>query len=469
MAKTRQQLLDEENDRINKLADQQSKRLGMNSGVITPTPAVGPLPTSVGTGEQVPAGMIRDATGKLVTADQMKVGLQSAAVAPDLTNQVMAAQSAGQKPQPGQPAIAGQPFIQLGGGQTGTIPLTNQQFNSAAARSAAASGGITNVTPTGVFSAPLNTNANFSASATPGIVETQQQRASREATQFAQSRANTQMMQTPIWQNRTMESGNARVRQLEQDKINEGLLSASQRQQDAKLTAAVMGKLAPAQVAAQGGVDQQMVKRGLDPRTGQPLAGANQAEEYVEGNDGVLRGATTGKPAPENVQKQYSANKMKQGDIEAARGLDSAMEKTPNRFMSNVWPFSRMDAGKPDVYGKNVKTGEFKMFGSQEALEKDKNHMPLTPEERQAMTEGRRRQTPQSAAPTPTGLQGAGTAQPMIAGQPVITGQPAVPAQPAGNQYAGAKLDFGSEQEAAAAGLPPGTIITIAGRRARVK
>jgi len=458
MAKTRQQLLDEENDRINKLADQQSKRLGMNSGVITPTPAVGPLPTSVGTGEQVPVGMIRDATGKLVTADQMKVGLQSAAVAPDLTNQVMAAQSAGQKPQPVQP---GQPFIQLGGGQTGAIPLTNQQFNSAAARSAAASGGITNVTPMGTFSAPLNTNANFSASATPGIVETPQQRADREARQFAQSRANTQMMQTPIMQTRTVESGNARVRQLEQDKINEGLLSASQRQQDAKLTADVMGKVLPAQIAGQSHVAAAGMAVGRDAQ-GNPLPGANQPEQYVEGDDGVLRGAITGKPAPDNVRKQVAANKMKQGDIEAARGLDSAMEKTPNRFTAFF-------GAKPDVYGKNVKTGEFKIFGSQEELEKDKNHVPMTPEERQAMTEGRRRQTPQSAAPTPTGLQGAGTAQPMIAGQPVITGQPAVPAQPAGNQYAGAKLDFGSEQEAAAAGLPPGTIITIAGRRARVK
>jgi hypothetical protein len=170
----------------------------------------------------------------------------------------------------------------------------------------------------------------------------------------------------------------------------------------------------------------------------------------------------TGLQGAGNVRKQVAANKMKQGDIEAARGLDSAMEKTPNRFTAFF-------GAKPDVYGKNVKTGEFKIFGSQEELEKDKNHVPMTPEERQAMTEGRRRQTPQSAAPTPTGLQGAGTAQPMIAGQPVITGQPAVPAQPAGNQYAGAKLDFGSEQEAAAAGLPPDTIITIAGHRVRIK
>lgn len=422
MAKTRRQLLDEEHNRINKLADQQSQRLGINSGIITPTPAVGPLPTSIGTGEQVPVGMIRDATGKLVTAESMKQGLASAAVAPDLTNQMMAA---GAKPGAVQ---AKQPFIQLGG-QPGAIPLTNQQANSAIARSAAA-GQVTNVTPMGVMSAPLNTSL-VGVAGSPTVEQVRAGVNARAA------------------QGRTVEAQVARARQLEQDKINQGLLSASQRQQDAKLTADFMSKVLPAQIAGQSRVAAAGLAVGRDAQ-GNPLPGANQAEEYVEGNDGVLRGATTGKPAPETVQKQYSANKIKQADIEAARGLDSAMEKTPNRFTAFF-------GAKPDVYGKNVKTGEFKIFESQEELEKDKNHMPLTPEERQAMTKGRRQQTPQSTAQAPTGLQGAGTTQPAIA------------AQPTGNQYAGAKLDFGSEQEAAVAGLPPGTIITIAGRRARIK
>ena len=61
---------------------------------------------------------------------------------------------------------------------------------------------LVTATPAGTFSTPLNRNANYSASGL-GTNVSAADRAAAEAAQFAKSRANTQMIQTPIQQGKS--------------------------------------------------------------------------------------------------------------------------------------------------------------------------------------------------------------------------------------------------------------------------
>jgi len=361
-----------------------------------------------------------------------------------------------------------------------TPAMTNQQAMATAARV-----GTNVATPMGVFSAPLNTNANFSASAPMDangrpIAETVQQRAAREDAQFAASRNSANARSNVIPVGRTPEAQGARARQVETDRINQGLASAAQAQQTAKMQNELAGKVLPAQAAAMGGVDQEMVKRGLDPRTGQPLAGANQPANPVKDENGTWIDQNTGKLiTSQAVLDRLDAQETRKADIEVARELPPA--KKSSRFN----PFS-----VDNVWGYNPKSGKFYEFDNPDELNKNKDYVPLSPEQQKAYEQGNKglqsaapaQQIPLPAGstgspqmgqvPAPIGLPGAGLVNQQ--GTQRFTGlqsaaQPAMVGQPAGNQYAGAKLNFGSEQEAEAAGLPPGTIITIAGRRARVK
>lgn len=415
--KTRQQLLDEEYARINALG---GKVLEQTQNL--------PEPGRVGdqSGTALMPGYAKTADGRIVSQGQLQTGLLSATpfaktAGPDLTNQVQAAQAAGQvlpAPQPGQPQI------QLGGaGQSAPIGLTNQQTNSAVARTMLAGGGVRQVTPTGTYIVPLKMDTNYSASGLGGAGVSHADRAAAESAQALRAMSATNSLREAAGVGMTHEAQARRTQAIEQAKATEQRGLASAAEKTAKMQNDYAGKIGPAIFTAQGKENEAMINKGLDPRTGQPLVGANQPEEYVTGSDGVLRGKTTGKPAPDNVLKQYSANITKQNDIEAARAL-------PQAAKASHWnPFS-----EDNVWGKDPKTGKFKEFGSQDALNKDKNFVPLSPEEQKAYEEGNKglksaapvapapvpvQQGPQvGQGPVPTGLQGAGTVQ-------------AVPAQPA--------------------------------------
>jgi len=388
MARLTQAQLDEEHRRIKALANKQNTRVGLM-----------PPPATIGTGPGVPVGFAGGPQGQLIPERQLRSGLQSAVT----------------------------PMASI------TPAMTNQQAAATATRV-----GTNIVTPMGVMSTPLNTNANYSAA---GLSRP------AELAQATQAVGATRGLQAAAGQGMTHEAQVARARQLEQDKINEQQGLASAERQTAKLTADVMGKVYPAQAAAKGGVDQEMVKRGLNPATGQSLMGAGRSETYNRGDDGVWRGDRTGDPAPAHVQKRLDDEEKVKANIEEARGLAPAAKPTGlMRFMG----------AEDNVYGFNPNTRKFKEFGSPGALAKDKQFLPLTPEQQKAYDEGNKGAKVGGGATQTTGstLSGLSSVAPM---------------QPAGNVYGGAKTDFGSEQEAVAAGLPPGTIVTIAGRRARIK
>jgi len=382
--------LDAEYKRINAVADQQ------NAG--------GPLPSVVGTGPAAPAGTIKTDTG-LMTADSLKNRIESRNVAPDLTNQLI---NAGAKP-----------------GDSSPIP--NQRFNSAVARTAAA-GQVTNATPMGAMSAPLNTNANFSASAPAGVVETHQQRADRETNQAVQAIGGTRSLQSAAGQGMTHEAQAARARQLEQDKINTGLASAAQDQAKQKMEMELQGKVQPAQAQAMGRMTAAGLTAGRDIQ-GNLLPGANQAKQYTKGADGVYRDEAGGEPNS-NVRQQLAAGAQADESIETARGL------TPVKKSWKPW-------AKDNIYGYNPKTGEFVEFDSKEALGKDKQFIPLNPAQQKAFDEGN---------------QGLASAD----------GNNTAPA-PAGQAQAGGMQTFGSVEEAEAAGLPKGTRVKIGGREAIIE
>ena len=313
----------------------------------TPQPGTtGPLPSVVGTGPAAPAGTIKTDTG-LMTADSLKNRIESRNVAPDLTNQLI---NAGAKP-----------------GDSGSI--SNQRFNSEVARTAAA-GQVTNATPMGAYSAPLNTNTNYSASA-PGGAETHQQRADRETNQAIQAISGTRGLQSAAGQGMTHEAQAARARQLEQDKINTGLASAAQAQAQQKMEMELQGKVLPAQAQAMGRMTAAGLTAGRDIQ-GNPLPGANQAKQYTKGDDGVYRDGAGNEPNS-NVRQQLDAEEYADAGVEAARGASQPAKA------SKLNPFS-----KDNVLGYDPKTNEIKEFGNKSDLVNNKRFIPLTPEQEQA-------------------------------------------------------------------------------------
>jgi hypothetical protein len=170
------------------------------------------------------------------------------------------------------------------------------------------------------------------------------------------------------------------MRQKDEDKNRIGLASATQSQQQVKMQNELLGKVLPAQANAQGGIDQEMVRRGLDPRTGQPLAGVNLPPVPVKDENGLWIDQNTGKAMPEAAQKRLDAGELAGKSIEAARA-------TPPPAKASHWnPFSR-----DNVLGKDPKTGEIREFGSQKELDgfiKKKLYVALTPEEQKANEEG---------------------------------------------------------------------------------
>jgi len=399
--------------------------------------------------------------------------------------------------------------------------MTNQQAMATAARV-----GTNVATPMGVFSVPLNTNANFSASGLGGVGVSQAQRAAGEMAQATQAIGATRTLQAATGQGMTHEAQAGRARQLEQDQINQGLASAAQAQQTANNQAKVDAATQQGQNAAMANAQGHIVATGLmagRDAQGNPLPGANQPANPVKDENGTWMDQNTGKLiTSEAVLKRLEGEETRKADIEVARGLPHADDR---------WAIGRFfGTENPALYGYNPKTGEFRKFGSRAEMDnpKNKDYVPLSPEQQKAYDEGNkglRSAAPAQQIPLPAGstaspqvgqvqaligLQGAGPVNQQgislqqqgpvtmifpdgkrkqvpasemsqwlalggkVARTQQITGlqsaaQPAMVGQPAGNQYAGAKLNFGSEQEAEAAGLPPGTIITIAGRRARVK
>jgi hypothetical protein len=155
-------------------------------------------------------------------------------------------------------------------------------------------------------------------------------------------------------------------------------LSANQRQQDAKLTAQMMEKLGPAQVTAQGKQNEELIKRGLDPQTGQPLPGANQPVIPVKNDDGSWTDQNTGKLITSKaVLDRLDAQETRKADIEVARALPFAKK-------SSRWNPLSAD----NVWGFNPKSGKFLEFGSQGALDKNKDYVPLSPEQQKAYEQG---------------------------------------------------------------------------------
>ncbi len=284
---------------------------------------------------------------------------------------------------PGQPGAlpAGtpaptQPRMVMGGAAGGTIPLTNQQFAGGVLRGMANQGGRVMVPQASgaVTNTPLFTSATPAAGAPTGITPEMKYRAG---------------LGSNIERNKYAAQQNLDARLENELKIREAVNAR-------KLAEKVM----PAEAAGQASIAAAMVRQGVDPKTGQPLPGANQPEEYVRGNDGIWRGNRTGKPAPEHVTKRLESERIRTEDVERARKIPP-LEKpwyTP-------WTWN-------NVYGMDRETGEFKEFGSQADLDRArKTHVPLTPEQIKAMEEGPRgggaqgpslsTAMPQQAAPTP--------------------------------------------------------------------
>lgn len=270
-----------------------------------------------------------------------------------------------------------QPRMIMGGAAGETMPLTNQQFASGVLRGMANQGGRVMVPQASglVTNTPLFTSATPAANAPTGITPEMKYRAG---------------LGSNIERNKYAEQQRLDARMGNELKIREAVNAR-------KLAEKVM----PAEIAGQASIAAAMVGQGVDPKTGQPLPGANQPEDYARGDDGVWRGVRTGKPAPDHVTKRLEREKVKADDVERARGL------TPPAKSAWYNPFSR-----DDVWGMDRETGEFKNFGSQKELDRNrKTHVPLTPEQLKAMEEGPRgggaqgpslsTAMPQQAAPTP--------------------------------------------------------------------
>jgi len=190
----------------------------------------------------------------------------------------------------------------------------------------------------------------------------------------------------------------------------------------------------PAQVAAQGEVDQEMVKRGLDPRTGQPLAGANQPPVPVKDENGLWIDQNTGKAMPEAAQKRLDQQDRLKKSVDEAHGLEGADSRNAiGRFFGTK---------NTAVYGWNPTTGEYRTFDIQDDLNKPKNKQfrALTPEQQKAYEEGNKTATVQPA----TGMAGA-----MAPTVPVSTQGPSIV-----NKFPPQRSAAGSPQEGQTATNP---------------
>jgi hypothetical protein len=153
-------------------------------------------------------------------------------------------------------------------------------------------------------------------------------------------------------------------------------------------------------------------------------------------------------------------NEEQKRQVDQASGLESGRE----RKSSALNPFS-----EDDVWLFDMTTGEFVIGNKGDPGRKPKQFRNLTPEERAAMET--KKQTPVTGvqAPpvvSPGGLQGQAPLRgATTVGQAPVTGVNT-------NQFVGVPGNvpqFTTVQEAEAAGLPKGTVIMIAGRKARVE
>jgi hypothetical protein len=395
--KTRQQLLEEEHARLN----------AMGGKVLEQTQNLPQVPVpSYRVGNQAVPGLIpgyaKTNDGQVVSQGQLNTGLHSAIsqaniAAPDLTNQVQAAgQTAAPRP--------GQPQIQLGGAGGAPIGITNQQANAAIARSMMEQGGIRQVGPTGVFNVPF----------TKPLGTPEQQLAENKSWNDAQRER--------VVAGRTLEDRAGRIRQLEMDATNRGLASAAADREKEKMA-----------VDYNKAVDTARIQKGIDPATGLPYE--NQPANPVKDENGAWVDQNTGKLiTSEAVLKRLEAQERAKSDIEEARQLKPAGK--PNAF-------TRLFGQKDNVWGKDPKTGKFREFGSQDELDRNKQYVPLSPEEQRAYEEGNKGLM--GAAPAggpiqlPTGPQATHRLPPQqpppnVPGTPQYNARPAVRTNQYGNQ-----------------------------------
>ena len=258
--------------------------------------------------------------------------------------------------------------------------MTNQEAMATAARV-----GTNIATPTGLFSTPLNTNANFSASAPAGLVETQQQRATREAAQYAQGAAATRAMQSAAGQGMTHNAATARTRQLEQDAIN---------QKQAELTSRTAIGVAHEQGLGLIGKEQAKIEaekvKGADAAA--IKAGSVAAGGITKDEDTGLWMAN-GKPLPKDGQERANSHEKLVAQIQDAKNLDPTKEQGPSSrhfwhpstWLSggpgNKWMWNN-DTKKHELVDPNDMNDNSAVLGKGYA-----KYSQLTDEERQAMTD----------------------------------------------------------------------------------
>jgi hypothetical protein len=368
----------------------------------------------VGTGPAVPIGFVQGPQGQLIPQSQMQAGLQSAVT----------------------------PMAPV------TPAMTNQQAMATAARV-----GTNVTTPMGVFSAPINTNPNYSAS---GLSR------AGEMAQATQAIGATKMLQGTTGQGMTHEAQATRARQLEQDKINVNQGLASAQQAAAKNQALVDASVRHGETAAQAGAVGHITAAGL---TAGRDAQGNPLPEVVKPKDQTARQMALHKELGELTDAQKADKKnpqyqrmidQKMAEIYDAEGNTAMADKMRRNQYDKLYQEKKAgwwNAGK--YVGTDTETE--KQLDAEWAL----TGLPLSQAPHRAGEQ-------KGIVAVPANTRG-GDMNPTTNPAPMGLSSAAPAVQPAGNKYAGAKLDFGSEQEAAAAGLPPGTIITIAGRRARIK
>jgi hypothetical protein len=258
--------------------------------------------------------------------------------------------------------------------------MTNQEAMATAARV-----GTNIATPTGLFSTPLNTNANFSASAPAGLVETQQQRAAREAAQYAQGAAATRAMQSAAGQGMTHNAATARTRQLEQDAIT---------QKQAELTSKTAIGVAHEQGLGligkeQAGIEKERVK---GEAAAQIKADASGAQGVITKDEATGLHMVNGKPLAKDAEERATSHDELMDRISDAKNLAPGKENdTPSHWYNpSSWGNG---PGQKWMYNRDTKHHELvdpNKEGKEDSGVYGKGYpkyLPLTPEERQAMTD----------------------------------------------------------------------------------
>ncbi|MFA5187241.1 MAG: hypothetical protein WC551_12255 [Patescibacteria group bacterium] len=360
---------------------------------------------------------------------------------------------------------------------------TAAQDTATAVRSAVNQGGVTNVRPGGLITmGPLFTNANFSAS---GVKDSNQiNRAATEMAQAGQAVGANKALQSAAGFGMTREAQASRARQLEQDKINQGLASASQQNFQNKLAAEVMGKAAgagtgPFARSQQDIMEEATVKYGQkqDQEQRRDTSDLMKKQRFYEQDYQKNMNPTSGRMAIDYRAQVAEAD----GDYELAKTI----REEPYRNYLAYYQQKR-ESGLRRLIPGTYKGGDdekMSILDHQWALtglppeqaphRSSKEHNVETmPKLVQPFID----RISQSEGPVPVGVKSSVTPATGLQGQAPLRGATTVGQAPVTgvntNQFVGVPGNvpqFTTVQEAEAAGLPKGTVIMIAGRKARVE